>query len=160
MNEGTPNLDDPRVNLAQSWWPTTASDHVRDAKRMKTLLTVTAVLEAATGLALVARPSAPVALLLGSSLDTPAALTIGQVAGAALLSLGVACWLARNDGSSRAGSGVVAAMLLYNAAVVVVLARAGIAPGLSGIGLWPAVVLHLAMAAWCVACLRVKPSWR
>jgi hypothetical protein len=128
--------------------------------RMKTLLTVTAVLEAATGLALVARPSAPVALLLGSSLDTPAALTIGRVAGAALLSLGVACWLTRNDGPSRAGSGMVAALLLYNAVVVALLARAGLASGLSGIGLWPAVVLHLAMALWCVACLRIKPAWR
>lgn len=123
---------------------------------MKPLLTVTAVLEAAIGLALVARPSAPVALLLGSSLDTPAALTIGQVAGAALLSLGVACWLARDDAQGRAGSGLIAAMLLYNAAVVALLARAGIASRLSGIGLWPAVVLHLAMAVWCVACLRVK----
>jgi hypothetical protein len=123
---------------------------------MKTLLSVTAVLEAAIGLALVARPSAPVAVLLGSSLDSPAALTIAHVAGAALLSLGVTCWLARNDTQGRAASGLIAAMLLYNAAVVALLVRAGIAPGLSGIGLWPAVVLRLEMAVWCVSCLRVK----
>ena len=125
---------------------------------MKTLLTITGVLEATLGLALVAWPSAPVAVILGSSLDTPAAVTISQVAGAALLALGVACWLASNDVQSRAASGLIAAMLLYNAAVVVLLTRAGIASGLVGIGLWPGVILHLAMGVWCVACLRVKST--
>jgi hypothetical protein len=73
------------------------------------------------------------------------------------MSLGVACWLARNDPRSRATSGLTAAMLLYNA-VVVVLARTGTASGLGGVGLWPAAVLHLAMAVWCVVCLRVKSA--
>ena len=59
---------------------------------MRALLTVTAAIEAAAGLALVASPSALVFLLLGSSLDTPAGLTIARVGGAALLSLGLACW--------------------------------------------------------------------
>ena len=71
---------------------------------MKTLLSVTAVLEAMTGLALMARPAEPVAVLLGSTLETPTAMTIGRIAGAALLSLGVACWLARNDARSRVGT--------------------------------------------------------
>lgn len=125
---------------------------------MKALLSVTAVLEATTGLALVARPAEPVAVLLGSTLESPTAMTIGRIAGAALLSLGVACWLARNDARSRAASGLIAAMLLYNAAVVVFLARAGIVSRLFGIGLWPAVLVHLAMAIWCVICLRIKSA--
>jgi len=123
---------------------------------MKNLLTVTAGIEAATGLALLGLPSLVVSLLLGGSLDTPAALVVARVTGAALLSLGVACWLARNDEKSRAAVGVVTAMLMYNVAAVAVLAYAGIGLGLSGIGLWPAVLLHAALAAWCIACLRTK----
>ena len=76
------------------------------------------------------------------------------VAGAALLALGVACWLARGDTQSRATRGVVVAMLMYNLVVTAVLAFAGIDLGLHGVVLWPAVVLHAAMGAWCVACLR------
>ena len=42
--------------------------------------------------------------------------------------------------------------------VVFFLAFAGIGSGLGGIGLWPVVVLHAAMAVWCGACLRRSPS--
>ncbi len=123
---------------------------------MKNLLIVTAGMEAATGLALLVLPSLVASLLLGASLDTPSALVVARVAGAALLSLGVACWLARNDERSRAAAGVVTAMLLYNTAAVSVLVYAGVGLALSGIGLWPAVLLHAALAAWCVACLRTR----
>ena len=122
----------------------------------KALLSVTAVLEAGTGLALVVSPAVPVSLLFGTTLETLVALTIGRIAGAALLSLGAACWLARNDERSRAAAGMVAAMLLYNIAVVALLADARVRSGLSGVGLWPGVVLHLAMAVWCNACLRMR----
>ena len=123
---------------------------------MRTLLIVTAVIEAGAGLALLVLPSAAVALLFGAALDTPAAVAAGRVAGAALLALGFACWLARQDGQSRAAAGLVAAMLLYNTAAVAILAYAGIGSGLDGIGLWPAVVLHTAMAIWCLAGIRSK----
>jgi hypothetical protein len=123
---------------------------------VKTLLIVTAAVEAATGLALLGSPLLAVSLLLGGSLDTSAALVVARMAGAALLSLGVVCWLTRIDAQSRAARGLVAAMLLYNATAVAVLAYAGLVPRLSGLGLWPALVLHAAMAVWCVACLQGK----
>jgi multisubunit Na+/H+ antiporter MnhG subunit len=123
---------------------------------MKSLLIVMALVEAATGLALLLAPSLPVLLLFDASFDAPAALTVGRIAGAALLVVGVACWLARKDEQRRAASGLVAAMLFYNIAAVLLLAYAGTASGLRGIGLWPAVVLHAALAIWCIAGLRSK----
>jgi hypothetical protein len=120
---------------------------------MKRLLTLTAIIEMATGLGLLVVPSLVVRLLLGSPLDASAAVTLGRVAGAALLALGVACWLARADTQSRAARGLVAAMLLYNVATVAVLAFAAVGLGLHGMLLWPAVILHAVMAVWCAGCL-------
>src|SRR5213592_3712799 len=125
---------------------------------MKPLLKLTGVIETATGLGLMAVPSVVVRLLLGSPLDTSAAVMLGRVAGAALLALSVACWLARDDTQSRATRGLVVAMLMYNLVATAVLAFAGIGLGLHGVALWPAVVLHAVMAIWCIVCLRRSPS--
>jgi len=120
----------------------------------KQLLIVTALAETATGLLLLVTPQRVIALLLGASLDAPAALVVARIAGAALLSLGCACWLARNDGPNRAVLGLVAAMLLYNGVAIAVLANAGAGARLVGVLTWPAVALHAALAVWCIACLR------
>jgi len=124
---------------------------------MKRFLTLTAIIEAATGLALIAVPAIIVRLLLGTEISG-ASIPLGRVAGAALLALGVACWLARDDRQSRTARGLVVAMLMYNIVATAVLAFAGIGLGLRGVALWPAVVLHAAMAVWCVACLRRGPQ--
>jgi hypothetical protein len=117
---------------------------------LKNLLNVTALVEGATGLVLVVLPSLLVTRLLGVSLEAPAA-TLARVAGVALLALAVACGFARlEDGRSRAVRGLVGAALLYNAGVAVVLAHAGVGQALAGIALWPTVLLHAAMAVWCV----------
>ena len=120
---------------------------------MKRFLTLTAIIEAATGLALIAVPAIVVRLLLGAEISG-ASIPLGRVAGAALLALGVACWLARNDRQSRTARGLVVAMLMYNIVATAVLAFAGIGLRLYGVALWPAVVLHAAMAVWCIGCLR------
>jgi hypothetical protein len=121
---------------------------------MKTLLSVTALLEAATGFALAASPSLVVSLLIGSPLDTRSGSLVGRLAGVALLTLGLVCWLARNGQQSSVTTGPVAAMLFYNVAVATLLAYARLGLGLFGIGLWPTVALHAALALWCIACLR------
>ena len=117
---------------------------------MKPLLLVTAVLEAGIGISLLAVPSAVAQMLLGVPLDEPAALTVARVAGAALLALGVVCWFASFDAQSCAARGVISAMTLYNLGAAIILGAAGIQSERAGIGLWPAVILHAAMTAWCV----------
>ena len=118
---------------------------------MKKLLAITAIIEAATGIGLLVVPQLTARLLLGATLDTPAALTVARVAGAALLAISVACWLSRENGRA-----LVVALLLYNVIVAGLLVYGALALALSGLGLWPAIVLHLAFAFWCMACLASR----
>jgi len=102
---------------------------------VKRALVLAAVGEAATGLALLVVPSIVGKLLLGEEL-TGVAVPVARVAGIALIGLGVACW----PGTPILG------MLTYGAAVAVYLAYLGLAGGLGGILLWPAVALHVVLA--------------
>lgn len=122
---------------------------------MKKLLVITAFVEAGTGIGLLVVPSAVAQVLLGGTLDDPVALTVARVAGAGLLALGIACWLARGDGRA-----LVVAMLFYNVAAVAIFAYAAVGLALSGIGLWPAIGLHTALAGWCAAALKSSPPAR
>ncbi len=119
---------------------------------MKTLLTVTAVIEAGAGLALLGVPSVTASLLLGTPLEASAAMTLARVGGAAILALAIVCWLTR-DAHNIASRGLVIAMLFYNIAVAAVLALASFGDGLPGMLLWPAVAFHVAMGAWCITSL-------
>jgi hypothetical protein len=119
----------------------------------RTLLIITAVIELVVGLALLLVPSVASVILVGAPFDTPLALLAAHLAGIALCALATACWLVRNDAQSHAATGVVAAMWLYNSAVAVLLIDAGVV-GLRGWALWPVVVFHVVMAAWCGACVR------
>ncbi len=127
---------------------------------MKKLLIATAVIELGAGLALAALPSVSVRFLLGSPLETPVGLTMGRVAGVALVTLGVTCWLTLRDAHSQATIGLVAALLFYNIAVATVLVAARFEFDLQGVGLWPGAGLHLAMTVWCVVCLRNRSAKR
>ncbi|MBT9611934.1 MAG: hypothetical protein IV108_01545 [Burkholderiales bacterium] len=125
---------------------------------MKTLLVFTAAIEIATGIALLTIPGLLAPALLGATLDTPAGLAVARLAGAALLSLGIACWFGSRDTQSRAAAGIVAAMLFYNLAAATLLLSLRYFVNMTGIGLLPASVLHAALAVWCIACLRAtKP---
>jgi len=103
---------------------------------MKKILVFAAVGEEATGLALLIIPTLVGQLLLGEEL-TGVAIPVARVAGIALIALGVACW----PGTPLVG------MLTYSATVTLYLAYVGFAGGLTGILLWPAVVLHVILTA-------------
>jgi hypothetical protein len=120
-------------------------------------LIVTAFGEAGTGLLLLASPSVPLALLLGVEHAPPVAVFIARFAGGALLAIGVACWLGRGDELGPVRLPLIVGALVYDMAAAGLLAYAGLSLGLVGVALWPAVVLHAALAVWCVVCLRGEP---
>jgi hypothetical protein len=104
------------------------------------LLRLGAILEAATGLALIFGPALVVQLLVGGELS-PAGLALGRVAGFGLLSLGLACW-------PRAGAALTAlqAMLTYNLLATVYLAYLRLDGELVGRLLLPTIILHAVLA--------------
>src|SRR4029434_160241 len=117
---------------------------------MKLLLIIAAAIEAVTGLSLLLIPTVTVSMLLGAPLDTATGLVAGRIAGAALVALAIACWQATNSERGRAATGVIEAMSFYNFAAAIVLVYACIRLELRSALLWPAIVLHLGLGAWCV----------
>lgn len=101
---------------------------------MKRILVFAAIAEAATGLVLLFAPSLFAHLLFGQQL-TGVAIPLAQVAGIALIALGVAC----SPASPLVG------MLVYNAVVTLYFAFLGSTTGFTGVLLWPAVVFHVTL---------------
>jgi hypothetical protein len=113
---------------------------------MNRLLKLTAIIEAATGLALMVVPALVGRLLLGAEL-TGVAIPIARVTGIALIALGVAC---------LPGSAALCGMLTYSLLATLFLLYLGIRGEWVGPLLWPAVGLHavltfLLAGAWCKA---------
>ena|SRR5258706_371424 len=102
---------------------------------MKRVLTVAAVVEVATGVALIVVPSLAVRLLLGAEL-TGVSIPVARVTGIALLALGVGC---------LPGTTALCGMLTYSVLATFYLLYLGIRGEWVGTLLWPAVVLHAVM---------------
>lgn len=104
---------------------------------------VAAWLEVIVGLSLMSVPRRVCGLIFGSIL-AGAGVPMARLAGIGLLSLGVAYFAVRNVAPARAaGSG----LLVFNAVTAVLLAYVGAFTELHGPLLWPAVILHTAIAA-------------
>jgi hypothetical protein len=121
-------------------------------------LWVTAAVEGVLGLFLVMLPDRPLTLLIGADNLAPETLLVGRFAGVALLAIGVVSGLARDDGGSPALRAVLAGILTYDVAAAALLVYAAIVMQMAGPVLWPAVVLHAALAVWCVLCLRAQTT--
>jgi hypothetical protein len=99
---------------------------------MKNVLTVAAVLEVATGVALLIVPSLVGRLLFGEEF-TGIVIPVARVLGIALLALGVGCW---------PGSTALCGMLTYSGLVTLYLLYLAIRGEWVGPLLWPVVALH------------------
>ncbi len=115
-------------------------------KNTKILLTLTALLEGLTGVALIVVPERVTSLLLDVTLAEPVGILVAKLSGVTLLSLAFVCWLYRSE--SRGAAGIIAGMLFYNTAAVVLLIIAW-SDGFAGFALWPVVLVHIGMALWC-----------
>ena len=104
---------------------------------MKKVLTFAAVVEAATGLALIIVPSLIGRLLFGAEF-TGVANPAARVTGIALLAVGVGCW---------PGSTAFCGMLTYSALVTLYLLSLAIRGEWVGPLLWPVVVIHALLTA-------------
>jgi hypothetical protein len=117
-------------------------------------LHVTAILEAGVGLGLLIAPEKPVALLFGLERVAAETILFARIAAAAVIALGLACWLSRRDSQSQAAHGLIVGMLFYNSAVLLLLIAAWFVLSLASVGLWLAVGLHAVMLVWNIMCLR------
>jgi hypothetical protein len=102
---------------------------------MKKLLTVAAVAEIVTGVALIVVPSLVVRLLFGADIADIGVVT-SRFAGLALIALGVAC------GPFEAASRALYGMLTYGSLATLGLLYLALSGKWNGPLLWPAVVLH------------------
>ncbi len=108
------------------------------------VLTFSTIVEAATGLALIADPTIVVRLLLGADL-AGVGIVASRCFGIALLALALACWPGRRLGVPVAPAARWG-MLAYNALIALYLAYVGGVGHMAGLLLWPAVALHAVVA--------------
>jgi hypothetical protein len=116
---------------------------MRAARWNRTVLGVAAVIEAVTGLVMILFPHALVRLLFGADMAGTGSI-IDRVAGIALISLGLGCWMGRQEEN---GGWALAAMLIYNSLVTIYLTLVGFGTEFVGILLWPAAALHATLTA-------------
>jgi Ca2+/Na+ antiporter len=107
------------------------------------VLVFAAAVEMGTGVAFIVDPTIIVRLLLGAEV-AGVGIPLGRCFGIALLALAIACWPSRDPAARRRPA--LRAMLVYNALIAAFLAWLGIAAHMGGILLWPAAVLHAAVA--------------
>jgi hypothetical protein len=93
--------------------------------KLRLFLVVVASAEASIGLGLLFLPSVPLSLLLGLESAAVHTMFVGRVAGAALLAIGVASWIARTDELNPSLFGLLVGVLIYNTAASILLVYAG-----------------------------------
>lgn len=120
---------------------------------MKSLLTVSAIVELLAGLLLIATPSLVSSLLFSTPIEKAVGFAAARLIGVALFSLGVACWFGRLQ-ETRAAAGIVTAMLIYDLGAAAVFAYARLGYGIGGLVLWAVVLLHSLLGVWCIVALR------
>lgn len=109
--------------------------------KTRSLVMVSAAIEAATGVALMAVPDLVARVLLGTEL-VASGIAVARVGGFALLSLAIACWPG-GDGSTPQ---VTRALFVYNLLAGIYLGYLRVSGEFAGYLLWPACIVHVLLA--------------
>ncbi len=115
----------------------------------RTLVALSAAIELATGVVLIADPDLVAHVLLGDGLSH-SGVAVGRLTGVALLSLGLACW----PSSDEATSPVTWGLFTYNLLAALYLGYLRVGGGFAGYLLWPACVLHAL-----ITLLLIRPAY-
>jgi hypothetical protein len=103
----------------------------------KTLVRLSAAIEAATGIALVAAPDSVATILLGVGLSD-SGIAVARLTGIALLCLGLACW-PNGDAAHRHA---ILALFAYNLLAALFLGYLRVGGGFVSYLLWPVCAVH------------------
>ena len=109
--------------------------------KTRTLVSLSAAIEAATGVALIAGPDFVARLLLGVGLSD-SGIAVARLAGLGLLSLGLACRPSGDDATPQA----TLALFIYNLLAAIYLGYLRVGAGFVSYLLWPACALHALLA--------------
>jgi hypothetical protein len=116
------------------------TESARPSQRLA--LRASAVVELATGLALLAVPTVVFDVLIGSASD-PGTTLVARILGGALVALGVAGWMA----GPTPERGLTLAFIGYNVITTLLLVVGGLNGSADGSLLWPAAALHAIASA-------------
>jgi hypothetical protein len=106
---------------------------------MKSYLTYSSIIEALTGLGLLIAPSKVVLLLLETELSGSLEIILAMIAGAAIFSLALTCWLSRADAAAPVA---IKTLLFYNFAVAAILLYGAVGLGFKSPALWLVIIFH------------------
>lgn len=121
---------------------------------MKKFITLTALAEGLTGIALIIMPNVVVSFLLGKPTYGPEGKITAMLAGGAILALAVICWILRNSADLHK---LVQGMLLYNCVIITIAVYAFLGYHITNIGLWFMILVHTILTVWGAITLWAKP---
>ena len=115
------------------------------------LVMLSAAIEAATGLALIAVPSLVARLLLGAGLSD-SGIAVARLTGIAVLCLGLAYWPSGGDATQPA----IRALFTYNLLAALYLGYLRVGGAFVSLLLWPACVVHAVLALLLARAARAR----
>jgi hypothetical protein len=117
---------------------------------VKLLLEAMAIINILAGVVMIVFPVFLSGAVLGVSLNEPAAIVVLRVAGVAILSLGIVCWMVASEGRSKPGKSLVTGLAIYNTLIMMIIAYTITIQNFTSPGLWVVILLHAIFAGWCI----------